>query len=463
MKNIKMTFLKTKKKKIIFIIILFLLSGGIYLSIIISDLVRYGYDRQSKIIETVKKVIPRHYVKKIKDNIFVISNLKAKNDTLELQLRKYEQGYEGQKFDNKSIKLNDQEYDVNFFFLPFKRLDTNLGWKAESNSLRAHYLEIYSGKLFAISGSGKIVYFDKKNLLKDNLDFKNLPNNINEILKEDNSTLIGIRDLFISDNKVFISMMVKNENGVTINLYYADLNLKKINFEIFFETNEYWEKYNVFSGGRIEKFKNEKILFSIGFSRNYESPQNKDTLLGKIISIDLNTKNHELISYGHRNPQGLYYHSNEKVVINTEHGPKGGDEINFNFLNLEQDKNFGWPKASYGQAYKGEEDLFEKDTFKKSHRELGFIEPLKYYDPSIGISEIIYLEKNSFCMSKCLWTSSLRAHSIYNLNISEDFTKLSSNGRIFLKGNRIRDIEYDKDLDLVILLSENIPAIITIR
>ena len=458
-----MTFLNTKKKKIILIIILFLLSGGIYLSIIISDIVRYGYDRQSKIIETVKKVIPRHYVKKIKDNIFVISNLKAKNDTLELQLRKYEQGYEGQKFDNKRIKLNDQEYDVNFFFLPFKRLDTNLGWKAELNSLRAHYLEIYSGKLFAISGSGKIVYFEKKNLLTDNLNFKNLPNNINEILKENNSTLIGIRDLFISDNKVFISMMVKNENGVTINLYYADLNLKKINFELFFETNEYWEKYNVFSGGRIEKFKNEKILFSIGFSRNYESPQNKETLLGKIIAIDLNTKNHELISYGHRNPQGLYYHSNENVVINTEHGPKGGDEINFNFLNLEQDKNFGWPKASYGQAYKGEEDLFEKDTFKKSHKELGFIEPLKYYDPSIGISEIIYLEKNSFCMSKCLWVSSLRAHSIYNLNISKDFTKLSSNGRIFLKGNRIRDIEYDKDLDLVILLSENIPAIITIR
>ena len=168
-----MTFLNTKKKKIILIIILFLLSGGIYLSIIISDLVRYGYDRQSKIIETVKKVIPRHYVKKIKDNIFVISNLKAKNDTLELQLRKYEQGYEGQKFDNKQIKLNDQEYDVNFFFLPFKRLDTNLGWKAKLNSLRAHYLEIYSGKLFAISGSGKIVYCDKKNLITDNLDFKN--------------------------------------------------------------------------------------------------------------------------------------------------------------------------------------------------------------------------------------------------------------------------------------------------
>ena len=452
-----------KKKIFIIFLVIIIFFFTFYLFSKVSNIVRYDYDRQSKIIETVKKVIPRHYIKKIKDNIFVVSNLKAKNDTLELQLRKYEQGYEGQKFDNKLIKLNNKEYNVNFFFLPFKRLDTNLGWKAELNSLRAHYLEIYSGKLFAISGNGKIVYFEKKNLLTDNLDFKNLPNNINEILKENNSTLIGIRDLFISDNKVFISMMVKNENGITINLYYADLNLKKINFELFFETNEYWENYNVFSGGRIEKFKNEKILFSIGFAKDYQSPQNKKSFLGKIIAIDLNTKNAELISYGHRNPQGLFYHSDENIVINTEHGPKGGDEINFNFLNFENDKNFGWPRVSYGEAYKGEEELFEKDTFKKTHKDLGFIEPHKYYVPSIGISEIIYLEKNSFCKLKCFWASSLRANSIYNLNVENDFNQLSSNGRIFLKGNRIRDIEYDKDLDLVILLSENVPSLITIR
>ena len=119
------------------------------------------------------------------------------------------------------------------FFLPFKRLDTNLGWKAEINSLRAHYLEIYKEKLFSISGYGKMVYFEKKNLLNDKLDFKNLPNNINEILSKNNSTLIGIRDLFISNNKVLISMMIKNENGITINLYTANLNLEKINFELF--------------------------------------------------------------------------------------------------------------------------------------------------------------------------------------------------------------------------------------
>ena len=32
----------------------------------------------------------------------------------------------------------------------------------------------------------------------------------------------------------------------------------------------------------------------------------------------------------------------------------------------------------------------------------------------------------------------------------------------FSEGNRIRDIDYDKDLDLIILVSENVPSLITI-
>ena len=258
-------------------------------------------------------------------------------------------------------------------------------------------------------------------------------------------------------------MVIKNKNGVTINLYKANFNYDKINFKPFFETKEYWKEYNVFTGGRLEKFTKDKILFSTGFSKIYEAPQNKNSLLGKIISIDLNSKDYELMSYGHRNPQGLYYHSDKNIIMNTEHGPKGGDEINFNFLSTKDDKNFGWPKASYGKAYPGEEKLFGPDTFKKSHKKLGFIEPHKYYDPSIGISELIFMKKNSFCENNCLWTSSLRANSLYILNIDEEFKELTSNGRIFLEGNRIRDIDYDKDLEMIILLSENTPAIITIK
>ena len=232
-----------------------------------------------------------------KDNFFIIPTLKAKNEFLELQVLKYEQGNEGKKFDTQYFELNNTSYEANFFFLPFKRLDTKLGWNAEVNSLRAHYAEIKNTLVFSISGEGKTVYFDKDNLLKDSLNYKDLPNNINKILNENNYQLYGIRDLYFQNNQIFISMMVKNENGITINLYNADLNFDKIVFKLFFETKEYWKDYNVFSGGRLEKFKDNKILFSIGFAKNYEAPQNKKSLLGKIIAIDLNTKNYELISY----------------------------------------------------------------------------------------------------------------------------------------------------------------------
>lgn len=456
-------FLKTKKKKLILITILLFLFGGIYLSKTISDIVRNGYDKQNKIILFVKSIISPHYIKKIKNSLFVIPNLKARNDFLELQIQKYEQGNDGLKFDTKLIKFNDETFEINYFFLPFKKLDTNLGWNAESNSLRAHYLEIYEENLFSISGEGKTVFFNTKNLLDNKLQFIDLPNNIQEILKNSDSRLIGIRDLYFENNFIYISMLTKNSKGITLKLYRAKINFEKINFEVFFETNEYWKSYNVFSGGRLEKFKDGKILFSIGFAKDYDAPQDKDSLLGKIVAIDLDKKNYELISYGHRNPQGLYYHVNEDIVINTEHGPKGGDEINFNFLNLKEEKNFGWPRVSYGKAYPGQEKLFEKDTFDISHKKLGFIEPIKYYDPSIGISEILYLENNSFCKTKCLLVSSLRANSIYFLNVSDTFNEVLSNGRIFLKKNRIRDIDYDQDLDLIIILTENVPAIVTIK
>ena len=59
---------------------------------------RYGYDRQSKVIELIKSIIPKHYVGKIKNTIFTIPNLKARNEFLSLQVRKFEQGYEGQKY-----------------------------------------------------------------------------------------------------------------------------------------------------------------------------------------------------------------------------------------------------------------------------------------------------------------------------------------------------------------------------
>lgn len=53
-------------------------------------------------------------------------------------------------------------------------------------------------------------------------------------------------------------------------------------------------------------------------------------------------------SYGHRNPQGIVFDTEGRLWV-TEHGPRGGDELNL----IEPAANYGWPIVSYGINYNG--------------------------------------------------------------------------------------------------------------
>ena len=433
------------KKKILLIV------ASLFLICFISfwAIVSGGYDKQNKTILFIKKIIPSHLARKVRDTVFIIPSLKEKNRILSLQVEKYEQGLNGKLFDEETIESNNKKkFNIKKFFLPFPRLDINLGWAATENSKRAHYLEIVKDKVLVISGLGQTIYFQKQNINQNELQQIEIKNNINDFLKEKKYELIGIRDLFFEDGYVYISLQHKDMKGFTINIYRAELNFKNLIFKPFFITNEYWEKYNVFSGGRIETYKDNKILFSIGYSDIKSAAQKKDSLLGKIISIDKKSSQYEMISIGHRNPQGLYYYKDSNMIINTEHGPKGGDEVNINPQNFNEIPNYGWDIASYGSPYSG------KDNFKKSHSKYGFIEPFKNYNPSIGISEILYLaEKNN------LYVSSLRAGSIYIIETNDELNKIIKEDRIFFNEQRIRDIEYDHEFDVFFILFDLTPSI----
>ena len=64
----------------------------------------------------------------------------------------------------------------------------------------------------------------------------------------------------------------------------------------------------------------------------------------------------------------MFYLKEKKIIINTEHGPFGGDEINLNFTEeIEKEKNFGWPISSEGNPYPGEAHIFEKNKWLKKH------------------------------------------------------------------------------------------------
>ena len=56
------------------------------------------------------------------------------------------------------------------------------------------------------------------------------------------------------------------------------------------------------------------------------------------------------------------------------------------FLKENQTKNFGWPISSYGKPYSGQELKFKENGWMQtSHKKNGFIEPIKYFTPSIAI------------------------------------------------------------------------------
>ena len=448
-----------KKKKIRFFILIFLFIS--VLTFIAGwQIVDGNYDKQNKVILFLKSFIPKHISRKIRDTLFIIPDLKTLNKELLLQVKKFEQGYDGTLFRETNLTIEKEaNYNLKEFFLPFIRLDIRNGYYSENTSKRAHYLEIVDNRVICISGLGETIFFEKNNLFKDKLFQKKIDNNLEQILKRYNSDLVGIRDLFYEDKKIYISMIHKNNKGYSINFYVADINYEKLNFEVFFETNEYWPFYNVFSGGRIEKFLEGKILLSIGFSQEYQSPQNNESLLGKIIAVDKISRKFQLMSIGHRNPQGLYFDNKENLIINTEHGPKGGDEININFLNKNKLANFGWPEVSYGAAYDGTEKFFKPYTFKSKHSELGFIEPFDYFVPAIGVSEVIFIEDKKFDNKNNLFVASLRAGSIYIYNIDKDFKKIISKKRLNFGHERIRDMKYDRENNVILLILEFTPSI----
>lgn len=114
--------------------------------------------------------------------------------------------------------------------------------------------------------------------------------------------------------------------------------------------------------GRALVLPGNTLLVSTGDGFDFrEQAQVIISQLGKILRINLdgtiptdnpfiNHKNpnaHAVYSLGHRNPQGLVYDYDTQQIVSHEHGPAGGDELNY----LTAGTNYGWPVITYGKDY----------------------------------------------------------------------------------------------------------------
>jgi len=88
---------------------------------------------------------------------------------------------------------------------------------------------------------------------------------------------------------------------------------------------------------------------------------------------------------GNRNPQGLIYDLPSGILWETEHGPKGGDELNI----IRKGLNYGWPTITYGINYSGTPitDHTSQD---------GMEQPITYWTPSLGASGLTVYHGDKF-------------------------------------------------------------------
>ena len=148
-------------------------------------------------------------------------------------------------------------------------------------------------------------------------------------------------------------------------------------------------------GSRIAFDKDNNVYFSIGDRGFRNNSQDLSNHAGTVIRINMDgtvpSSNpflnksfalKEIFSYGHRNPQGLFYDKNRETLFSIEHGPRGGDEINI----IQKGKNYGWPVISHGKEYWNFSPVGE-GTHKK-----GMEQAIKVYIPSIAPSSLIVYE-----------------------------------------------------------------------
>ena len=100
------------------------------------------------------------------------------------------------------------------------------------------------------------------------------------------------------------------------------------------------------------------------------------------MSVSLKNTTSNIFTLGHRTVQGLHIGKGD-TIYSTEHGERGGDELNI----LERNQNYGWPINTDSIGY---------DTYVNNDRQIDksktFIEPLFYWSPSIGISNLIEIQ-----------------------------------------------------------------------
>ena len=345
-------------------------------------------------------------------------------------------------YENPELVINTKKNFKYFFKTDETIQKTFKVQEIKEDIINANSFDVSFTKKMTFENQSAALLIDKNNNLEmirsdgkiENLDeIKDMRKTFNFYEKKSG----GVRAAFVVKNKKFIWQANKS-----LNCFYASLVRVEDNKELL-KTDCLPDEENIdFSGlGGGHVFKDGYIYLAIGTPTHKSSKidnlsQNLKSFYGKIIKFkvdDLINKNivkinYEIVSLGHRNPQGLAVVGEN--IYGIEHGPRGGDEINL----IKENKNYGWPIYSMGITYEKDKKFLHVPLDKK------YSLPLYAFLPAIAPSDLSRCPTNLekyYSEFDCLLALSLRGMSFLVILIDKDKKSVVSIEQIVF-GERLR-------------------------
>ena len=208
-------------------------------------------------------------------------------------------------------------------------------------------------------------------------------------------------------------------------------------------------------GNRIQFDGKGYMFFSIGERGEMQNAQNLTNVKGKVHRLHDDGRvpadnpfvkqsgaRASIWSYGNRNIQGLRFQPGSGILWASEHGPRGGDELNI----IRKGANYGWPVITYGIDYGGSRisELSAKE---------GMEQPVIQWTPSPAVCGMDFYTGSKFPAWKGnLFVSALALQKVIRVAINGG--KVTGQENLLERTGRIRDVRCFDDGFVYVIYDE---------
>lgn len=275
----------------------------------------------------------------------------------------------------------------------------------------------------------------------------------------------GLLDLvlspgFINDKRVYFSYSEPDGNGLAgttvAHAVLGDVGLEEVT--VIYRQEPKLQHDNHF-GSRLAFDGRGHLFISQGDRTERIFAQHLDKLQGKVVRlhpdgsipadnpfVNQADARPEIWSYGHRNSQGLAIDPRTGKLWESEHGPRGGDEINL----PQPGKNYGWPLITHGINYSGQPIPEALGRAKE-----GLEPPYHVWEKSPGLSGMaFYTGRPGSTWNDSLFLGSLAERNLIRLTLDGDAI-VSEERLLGDVGERIRDVRVGADGNVYVVTDES--------